>query len=251
MQSLFPLQRPGAGGFGSFGGREPISLVSFKAGKCFLSDSQSNGKFQVTPDTKKRGKIELCKGTDGMLHLRWLDRANGRVEDDRLVFPGELTFKKCKTGRENDRVYVLKFGTGSTPMLFWMQDKSAEKDNENVSKLNEYANNPAAADAAANAVTAANASAAGAPAMPPGIPGLTPEAWAQLMGLPPPTSSSGAGAVPSATSSAAPAAATAGSATAAAAAAPAAVASLDFSSLLGLAAPQAAAPSATPGCVLT
>ena len=146
MQSLFPQQRPGAAG--GRGGPEPVPLISFKAGKMILSpDRETNGKFQITAD-KRRGKIELAKGTDGLMHFRWVDRSSGRREDDRIVMPDDITFKKCKTGRENDRVILLKFRGGQQPLMFWMQEKSNEKDADNVSKLNEYANDPAAAAAA-------------------------------------------------------------------------------------------------------
>lgn len=72
-------------------------------------------------------------------------------------------------------------------MMFWMQDKATDKDAENSSKVSEYANNPSLA------VTAA-------PAPPAGVPGVTAEQWAQLMGLPAPA----AGAPPSSAPSAAP-----------------------------------------------
>ena len=142
MDSLFPQQRPG-----EMGARQSEAIISFKAGKCILSQRQSNGKFTVTPD-KRRGTLSLSKSSDGLMNLRWSDRSTGILEDHRSIVPGEVTFKKCRTGRENDRVYLLQFTQAQQPLMFWMQEKSSEKDLENASKVNEYANNPAAADAA-------------------------------------------------------------------------------------------------------
>jgi 26S proteasome regulatory subunit N13 len=233
MQSLFPQQHPGAGGFGRGGAAaEPSPLLSFKAGKMVLApDREVSGKFLITAD-KRRGKIELTKGADGLMHFRWIDRSTGRREDDRIVFPQDISFKRCKTGRENDRVYLLKISGSLQPLMFWMQDKSNEKDAENVSKLNEYANNPAAA---AEAAAAQAPAAAAAPPSMPGFPGLTPEQWAQMMGLPAP-----AAAAPAPAESAAPATGAAPAATGGAGG------NLDFSSLLGmLGQPAAQAPGLT------
>ena len=142
MDSLFPQQRPGETGM-----RQSEAIISFKAGKCILSQRQSNGKFTVTPD-KRRGTLSLSKSSDGLMNLRWSDRSTGILEDHRSIVPGEVTFKKCRTGRESDRVYLLQFTQAQQPLMFWMQEKSSEKDLDNASKINEYANNPAAADAA-------------------------------------------------------------------------------------------------------
>jgi hypothetical protein len=152
MDSLFPQQRPA-----DATSRQPPALISFKAGKCVVSDRQSNGKFTVTAD-KRRGTLSMSRSSDGLMRFRWTDRSTGILEDHRIVFPDEVSFKKCKTGRETDRVYLLKFTHAQQPLMFWMQEKSSEKDAENASKINEYANNPAAADAAAAAIaSAANA----------------------------------------------------------------------------------------------
>ena len=100
----------------------------------------------------------MSRSADGLMHFRWTDRSTGIIEDHRIVFPDEVSFKKGKTGRETDRVYLLKFTHAQQPLMFWMQEKSSEKDADNASKINEYANNPAAADAAAAAIaSAANA----------------------------------------------------------------------------------------------
>jgi 26S proteasome regulatory subunit N13 len=151
MESLFPQQRPA-----DAASRQQPALISFKAGKCVISERQSNGKFSVTPD-KRRGTLSMSKSPDGLMHFRWTDRSTGTLEDHRIVFPDEVSFKKVKTGRETDRVYLLKFTHAQQHLMFWMQDKSSDKDAENAGKINEYANNPAAADAAAAALAGAAA----------------------------------------------------------------------------------------------
>lgn len=148
QQSLFPSRA--AGGAGG-GGKQ--ALVSFNAGLCVIGGSNSNGKINVTADPRK-GKITLGKGNDGQMHFKWTDRMNGQCEVDRMVFPGDVDFKKAKTGREHDRVYLLKFVGTSQRLMFWMQDKSSDKDQDNCAKINEYANDRAAADRAEAALAA-------------------------------------------------------------------------------------------------
>ena len=67
-------------------------------------------------------------------------------------------------GRDADRVYMVKYSSGAEPLMFWMQDKGDVEDTENCNKVNEFANNPAAATAAAaTALAAARAPVPGAP----------------------------------------------------------------------------------------
>lgn len=115
-----------------------------------------SGKFQVTADPR-RGTISLERGNDGELQFHWTDRMSSRKEDQfhRMLFPEEAQFKRVKTGREHDRVYMLKYVQGQQRFMFWIQERASDKDEENCSKINEYANNPAAARAAAEAVKAA------------------------------------------------------------------------------------------------
>jgi len=137
MASLFPQQQGGRGGAST-------SILEFKVGKCNLT--RLGGKFRVTAD-KRRGNLSVSKDNDGLMIIKWTDRSTGSIEDRRVAFPNEMVFKKIKTGREGDRVYMLKF-QANDPLLFWMQDKDASKDDENASKLNEYVNNPASIPAA-------------------------------------------------------------------------------------------------------
>ena len=61
------------------------------------------------------------------------------MEDDRMIFPGDAEFKYVEQARnnaKNSRVYVLKFQGSSERLFFWMQNPSAEKDEENMRKIN-------------------------------------------------------------------------------------------------------------------
>ncbi|OTF74139.1 proteasomal ubiquitin receptor ADRM1-like protein, partial [Euroglyphus maynei] len=83
------------------------------------------------------------------MHFCWKDRTSGQLEDDLIMFPDDAEFLKvpqCTTGR----VFVLKFKTSSRRLFFWSQEPKDDKDDEIVSKINEYINNPMAATNAAN-----------------------------------------------------------------------------------------------------
>ena len=201
------------------------SLVEFKAGKMNLAGPDASGKFQCNAD-KRKGSISLVSTQDQLLHFRWTDRTSGQTEDDRIIFPGDATFKSIKTGKEDDRVYILKLNSGGPTMMFWMQEKSNEKDKENVDKLNDLMTNPASVQAAI-AANAANV----APVVGPGGMNMGPEAWAQLMGLSaPPGAAPGGAASPPVAASPAPAAAP--SSSSADALPPAPAGGLDFSNFL-------------------
>jgi hypothetical protein len=134
QQSLFP-SRPQGSAQGNV-------LLSFKAGKCNFSAATPlpSGKFLVSADPR-RGTIALVQNNrDGLTHFQWIDRSNGRVEEDRIVFPGDVVFKKIDTGRPTDRVYVMKLSQMNTNHLFWLQDKDDSKDADNCKKFNETVN---------------------------------------------------------------------------------------------------------------
>lgn len=77
------------------------------------------------------------------MHFQWKDRSSGHVIDDFMVFPGDAVLSKVNTGREKDRVYLLKWQGGvNRKFMFWMQDKSADQDDQNCKKFNEYISNP-------------------------------------------------------------------------------------------------------------
>lgn len=137
MQSLFPQRNPGMTRNAS------NVLISFSAGKCQLVP-RPEGKFMVTPEPRK-GTLSLEKDNEGLVHFIWTDRTTGVKEDDKIVFPDDITFQKAKTGRPNDRVYYMRYNSSTQYYFYWLQDKSSAKDEENCKKVTEYANNPAAA----------------------------------------------------------------------------------------------------------
>ena len=152
--SLFPQAASSSAGPTAGNG---TTLLSFKAGKINLDGPKANGCYQATPDTR-RGTVSLVRTNDQLVHFRWVDRTSGAIEDDRILFPDEISFKKVKTGKDADRVYMIKYSSGAEPMMFWMQEKSPDEDEENSAKINQYANDPAAAASAAAAATNAPAS---------------------------------------------------------------------------------------------
>lgn len=132
QQSLFPQ--------GGNARQAPKPIVSFKAGKCAMV-LQPEGDFLVTPEDKK-GQITLSKESDGLIHFRWTDRTTKTVVDDLIVFPDDVQFKKVNTGRESDRVYMLKWRIGDRRIMFWMQNKDTSEDSDNCANINRHINNP-------------------------------------------------------------------------------------------------------------
>ena len=92
------------------------------------------GKTMV-PDERK-GKLRLCKDTDGLTHLQWGSRAADMPflpEDDLLVFPQEAEMKFIpKPG-----VFVIKFPDDpSRNMFFWSQQPEGGDDQELTRDIN-------------------------------------------------------------------------------------------------------------------
>jgi len=129
-QNLFAMPGNVAGGAGS------KALVEFRAGKMNYNDSTR----KVTPD-KRKGIIRLVQSSDQLIHFIWKDRSSNAAEQDLIIFPEDATFKhikQCTTGR----VYLLEFKSSSRKHFFWIQEPTDAKDEENVTKLNNYINNP-------------------------------------------------------------------------------------------------------------
>jgi 26S proteasome regulatory subunit N13 len=139
QQSLFPQ--------GANGRQAAKPIVSFKAGKCAMV-LQPEGDFLVTPEDKK-GLVTLSKENDGLIHFRWTDRTAKAIIDDLIVFPDDVQFKRVNTGRDGDRVYMLKWRIGDRRIMFWMQNKSPSEDSDNCAKINAHINNPNAGAEAA------------------------------------------------------------------------------------------------------
>merc|ERR1719206_454966 len=77
------------------------------------------------------------------MHFCWKDRTSGTVEDDLIIFPDDIEFKKlaqCTTGR----AFILKFKSSSRKFFFWMQEPKEDGDEEHCKKVNELLNNPPA-----------------------------------------------------------------------------------------------------------
>ena len=75
----------------------------------------------MKPDDRK-GKLRVCKATDGLNHLQWGGRAPDMTflpEDDFIIFPQEAEMKFIpKPG-----VFVIKFPDDpSRNMFFWSQE---------------------------------------------------------------------------------------------------------------------------------
>ena len=139
MQSLFPTHPSTGGAIG--GGRGSRTLIEIKAGKCEMTEIQDRpGIFRVVPD-KRKGSLSLFS-QDGLVRFRWTDRGTDSVVDEFIVMPEDINLKKVNTGRENDRVYLLKWNNHTRKFMFWMQDKNGDKDEENCNKFNEFARNP-------------------------------------------------------------------------------------------------------------
>merc|ERR1719505_222062 len=88
------------------------------------------------------------------MHFCWKDRNSGVVEDDLIIFPDDIEFKRvsqCTTGR----AYILKFKSSSRKFFFWMQEPKTDKDEEFCKKVNESLNNPPAPGSGGNSGGAA------------------------------------------------------------------------------------------------
>jgi len=137
MQSL--LQQ-----FGALGGAPAAQpLVTFKAGKMEPQD-KGNNKFLIVPDLRK-GQVNLIKGDDQLIHFQWKDRKTQTMVDDLILFPDDAVFKKVKTGKEADRVYLLQYKGSNRRFFFWMQDANCEKDEEHCASINKFMSDPNAA----------------------------------------------------------------------------------------------------------
>merc|ERR1719273_638773 len=83
------------------------------------------------------------QGDDQLMHFKWKDRTTSTIEDDLIIFPDDVEFKKvsqCTTGR----VFILKFKSTTRKLFFWMQEPKDDKDEEFCKKVNDFLNNPPA-----------------------------------------------------------------------------------------------------------
>ena len=102
----------------------------------------------MVPDNRK-GKLRLCKDTDGLTHLQWGVRVADTPfspEDDLLVFPREAEMKFISKPRG---VFVIKFPDDATRnMFFWSQQpEDGVPDDELAGDVNASLNGEAPSDA--------------------------------------------------------------------------------------------------------
>jgi len=117
------------------------NLVEFRAGKMHLRGTT------VTAD-KRKGLLYIYQSEDSLMHFCWKDRTSGTIEDDLIIFPDDIEFKKlpqCTTGR----AFILKFKSSTRKFFFWMQEPKEDNDEEHCKKVNELLNNPPAPGSAA------------------------------------------------------------------------------------------------------
>ncbi|CAF1029896.1 unnamed protein product [Rotaria sp. Silwood1] len=110
------------------------NLVEFKAGKMTLRGTM------VHPD-KRKGLVYLYQGNDMLMHFCWKDRSSNTPEDDLVIFPDEIEFKKV-TQNTTGRVYILKWRSNARKLFFWMQEPKDDKDEEWCKKINDLLNHP-------------------------------------------------------------------------------------------------------------
>lgn len=88
-----------------------------------------------------------------LMHFCWKERTGSRAEDDLVIFPEEIEFKKVTqntTGKLKDerererrrfvlgRVYILKWKSTTKKLFFWMQEPKEDKDEEYCRKINNF-----------------------------------------------------------------------------------------------------------------
>ncbi|CAF3564199.1 unnamed protein product [Rotaria sordida] len=110
------------------------NLVEFKAGKMLLRGTM------VHPD-KRKGLVYLYQGNDMLMHFCWKERSSSTPEDDLVIFPDEIEFKKV-TQNTTGRVYILKWRSNARKLFFWMQEPKDDKDEEWCKKINDLLNHP-------------------------------------------------------------------------------------------------------------
>ena len=100
--------------------------------------------------------------------MQWHPRLPGAgsittSEDDYIVMPGEISFKKieqCNTGR----VFIVKFTNGRRA-FYWLQDLKTDNDDENINKLNDILLNGVQAAGSSKPKSSAVSSTVNAPAV--------------------------------------------------------------------------------------
>lgn len=115
---------------------------------------KQNGKYQVTPDTR-RGQVQMV-WESSELKWEWMDRREKTVVDSVKIEASTTNkFERVETGKENERVYLWTSAPKKWEM-YWMQDLTNDGEDELVAQVNQYLTNPA--DAAPDAAEGSGSS---------------------------------------------------------------------------------------------
>ncbi len=92
---------------------------------------------------KRAGELIVTRPPPGSApEVQWRDRATGAPIWQRMVFPGDISFRRIMTPNANDRVYELRFVASGARTFFFMQDADAVKDGDRVRDLLAAVENP-------------------------------------------------------------------------------------------------------------
>merc|ERR1711871_1611321 len=158
---LAALLQQAGGGMGGFGGMgAPAggggSLVEFRAG------SMTRTGTTVTAD-KRKGKVRVFKGPDGVLHFAWKERNKSELELDLMLFPGDAEVFPLLRPPATGRCFALKMKSVKSIHFFWMQEPSEEKDAQLYKDMNIHLGNEVPSEEAAAPAAEATPAAAEAP----------------------------------------------------------------------------------------
>jgi len=105
--------------------QKPAVLIDVQCGRIIVENKT------MKPDDRK-GKLRICKATDGLTHLMWGPRAEGmpfNPDDDFIIFPQEAQMKFIpKPG-----CFVIKFpDDASRNMFFWSQEPKGKVEDDKL-----------------------------------------------------------------------------------------------------------------------
>merc|ERR1711871_1496934 len=136
---LAALLQQAGGGMGGFGGMgAPAggggSLVEFRAG------SMTRTGTTVTAD-KRKGKVRVFKGPDGVLHFAWKERNKSELELDLMLFPGDAEVFPLPRPPATGRCFAMRFKSSNGIHFFWLQDPKEDKDEQLMKDMNKHLGN--------------------------------------------------------------------------------------------------------------
>ena len=101
---------------------------------------------------KRAGELVVTRPQPGQApSIQWRDRATGAALWERMVFPGDITFRRIVSPSPVDRVYELCFVGSRARTFFYLQEPDAAGDADRVRALLGAVDNPAGAAAAMRA----------------------------------------------------------------------------------------------------